>query len=84
LHDAVGSRILETILRVVSEKAAQLFFDTFIKDKLLEAALHSIANFVVQRSIERLSRPDDVKFVVTTILGNTSQFIGIVSERSLR
>jgi len=50
---------------------------------LMEVALHSMANFVVQRSIERLSQPDDVKFVVTTILGNASQFIGIVSERSL-
>jgi len=83
MHDAVGSRILETIVRVASEQTVQLFFDTFIKDRLLEVALDPVATFVIRRSIERLSRPDDVKLVVTTIVGNASQLIGIVSERCL-
>jgi hypothetical protein len=80
MHDTVASRILETLVRIVPERTAQLFFDTFIKDGIVDVSLDPVANFVVQRSIARVSRPEDIQFLGKEILENASQFIGILSE----
>lgn len=80
MHDTVASRILETVVRIAPERTAQLFFDTFIKDAVVEVSLDSVANFVVQRSIARVSRPEDIQFLGKEILENASQFIGILFQ----
>ena len=76
LRDPVGSRIIESVVRVASDETIQTLFMTYFKETLSDLAMDSSANFVVQRVIGRLTESEDVTFVVKKLLPLTSKLIG--------
>lgn len=77
LRDAVGSRIIEMIIKVSSNETIQLIWDTYFKDeqKLFELCEHPAGNFAVQRMFERLRNPEDISFAVDLILSEAMDLI---------
>lgn len=76
LRDAVGSRIVETILRVSSDDTVDSLFNNYFKEDITDLALNPAANFAVQRILERLTSPEDVSHCVKEILNSFEDFIG--------
>lgn len=70
LRDTVGSRIIETIIRVSSNEIIQYVWDTYFKDeeKLSELCEHPAGNFTVQRMFERMTNPDDISSAIKFLL----------------
>jgi hypothetical protein len=75
----VGSRIFETYIRLApDDRIHSLFSDLSTKytNNLAELAGDPAANFPVQRILERLRQPEDVKTAVPEILRFTKEIIG--------
>ena len=68
LKDQAGSRILETIVRTVSDETIRSLFIKYFKENLFDLALDPAANFVVQRMLERLTEPEDVSFCLHNLI----------------
>ena len=77
LRDTVGSRIIETIIKVSSNETIQLIWDTYFKDeeKLFELCEHPAGNFAVQRMFERLTNPEDISSTIDIILPEAMDLI---------
>jgi len=77
LRDTVGSRIIETIIKISSNKTIQLIWDTYFKDKekLFELCEHPAGNFAVQRMFERLTNPEDISSAVDLLLPDAMDLI---------
>ena len=58
LYDAVGSRLLETIVRCAPGKVFKALYRSLFRERLGSLARNEIAGFVVIRVLERLSRED--------------------------
>lgn len=80
LRDAVGSRIVETILRVSSDVTVDSLFNTYFKEDITDLALDPAANFAVQRILERLTNAEDVSYCVHQILEAFNYFVGSIFE----
>ena len=77
LYDAVGSRLLETIIRFAPGKTFKTIYRSLFKDRLGSLARNEIAGFVIIRVLERLSK-EDLDEAVTQIRPQ----IGSLVERS--
>lgn len=66
LYDAVGSRLLETIIRCAPGKTFKTLYRSLFKERLGSLARNEIAGFVVVRVLERLSK-EDLEEAVTQI-----------------
>lgn len=71
----IGSRILETIIRIAPDETVQQLFTDYFKTRLIELGSDDISNFCVQRILERLSNPEDVSVAITDLLNHTQEFI---------
>lgn len=80
LHDAAGSRVFETILRVSPDKTIEMLFIGCFKGHLYELSIEAAANFAVQRILERLTRPEDVSSAATELLNKTRDLIGMIQK----
>ena len=72
----MGSRIIESTLRVASDETIQTLFTTYFKETLSDLAMDSAANFAVQRVLGRLTESEDISFVVKSLVPLTSKLIG--------
>jgi len=77
LYDAIGSRLLETIVTHAPGKLFKQIYKTVIKDRIAALARNEIASYVVIRVLNRLSK-DDLEEAVTQIL---PQILGLVERR---
>lgn len=77
LQDTVGSRIIETIIKVSSDETIQLLWNTYFKDedKLIELSQHPAANFALQRIFERSTKPEDISHAINTLLSKSMDLI---------
>ena len=77
LRDSIGSRIIETIIRISSNEIVQLIWDTYFndKDKLAELCKHPAGNFAVQRMFERATNSEDISSAIDPILANAMDLI---------
>jgi len=84
LRDTVGSRIIETIIKVSSDETIQHVWNTYFNDeeKLVELSQHAAANFALQRIFERLTNPDDITLSVKTLLFEAVDLICNISHLS--
>jgi hypothetical protein len=80
LRDAVGSRIMETILRVSSDETVESMFNSYFKDDITDLAIDPAANFAVQRVLERLTKEEDVSYCFSEIHGYFEDFVGIFHD----
>ena len=71
LKDQVGSRILEIIVRTVSDDTIRSIFSKYFKENLYDLALDPAANFVVQRILERLTEPEDVSYCLQHLINSS-------------
>jgi hypothetical protein len=65
--DAVGSRIMESILRLTSDEIVQELYDSYFKENLADLSFDKHANFAIQRLFERLTNPESVNHAVTNL-----------------
>lgn len=77
LYDAIGSRLLETIIRCAPGKTFKSIYRSLFKERLGSSGRNEIAGFVVIRVLERLSK-EDLEEAVTQICPE----IGSLIERS--
>lgn len=74
LYDAVGSRLLETIIRCAPGKTFKTLYRSLFKERLGSLARNEIAGFVVVRVLERLSK-EDLQEAVTQICPEIASLI---------
>lgn len=74
LYDAVGSRLLETIVRCAPGKTFKTIYRSVFKKRLGSLARNEIAGFVVIRVLERLSK-EDLEEAVTQICPEVASLI---------
>ena len=77
LYDAVGSRLLETIIRCAPGRTFKPIYRSLFKERLGSLARNEIAGFVVIRVLERLGK-EDLEEAVMQICPQT----GTLIERS--
>ncbi|ODQ56534.1 ARM repeat-containing protein [Saitoella complicata NRRL Y-17804] len=68
LRDAVGSHLLECIVRTVKPDMVPKLYKAYFKGRLAKLSQHAIANFVAQRVIERLETEKLVNEVAHEIM----------------
>lgn len=56
LRDPTSSHLLETMVSRSPPKAFDLIWDLYFKGKLARLAAHPVANFVVAKALERVSK----------------------------
>jgi len=77
LQDTIGSRTLETIIRLAPEDIVEKLFTVYFRPRLIEVSSDDVSYFCAQRILERLTRPEDVSAAVEDLLPCTEQFIRI-------
>ena len=76
MYDAVGSRLLETIVTFVPGKTFKQIYRAHFKDRIAGLARNEIASYVVAKVLSRLSR-EDLEEAVTAIL---PQILGLIER----
>ncbi|KAG5207051.1 Nucleolar protein 9 [Trichophyton interdigitale] len=66
-YDPVGSRLLETIVRVAPGKFFKTFYKTIIRERIGSLARNEISSYVVIKVLERVSR-EDLQSAIESIL----------------
>ncbi|EFQ98245.1 hypothetical protein MGYG_08923 [Nannizzia gypsea CBS 118893] len=66
-YDPVGSRLLETIVRVAPGKFFKTFYKNIIRERIGSLARNEIASYVVIKVLERVSR-EDLESAIESIL----------------
>lgn len=77
LYDAIGSRLLETIMTHAPGKLFKQFYRTIFKDRIAGLARNEISSYVVIRVLNRLSK-EDLEHAVEQI---HPQILGLVERR---
>lgn len=67
LYDAVGSRLLETIVRYMPGKLFKILYKNVIRDRIGSLARNMTAGYVVLRALERLGK-DDLQQAMESII----------------
>ncbi|SLM36546.1 Pumilio RNA-binding repeat [Lasallia pustulata] len=74
LYDAVGSRLLETIIRCAPGRTFKPIYRSLFRERLGSLARNEIAGYVVIRVLERLGK-EDLEEAVTQICPQTGSLI---------
>ena len=77
VYDAVGSRLLESIVRFAPGKTFKVLYKSLFKGRLGSLARNETAGFLVERILERLSK-EDLEEAIQAII---SQIVSLI-ERS--
>ncbi|KAF2666642.1 ARM repeat-containing protein [Microthyrium microscopicum] len=67
MYDAVGSRLLETILEYAPSKTFKAIYKDFFKERLPTLARNDIASYVASKALTRLSK-EDLQAAITILV----------------
>ncbi|KAM5460241.1 Nucleolar protein 9 [Microsporum canis] len=73
-YDPVGSRLLETIVRVAPGKFFKTFYKVIIRERIGSLARNEIASYVVIKVLERVSK-EDLQSAIESILPEVPSLI---------
>ncbi|KTW27294.1 hypothetical protein T552_02277 [Pneumocystis carinii B80] len=77
LRDQVGSHIFESIIEFSSEEILQKLYVIYFKDKILRISKHPVANYVLQKFIEKNNNYKILDEIVGKIIMHFKELIDI-------